>query len=102
MRKQVDPNQMSVDGDPAPLWSQEEAIAYECAREYLSDVMGLYSQQLDGEEARCDPKADHMDWLRAEIARLGELRRQLRVKDHKEVAEIRAVYGALWQRLVGK
>lgn len=86
--------------DSEPRWSQEEAIAFECAREYLSDIMGLYSHKLSDEETRDLPSEDRITWLRAEIARLGELRSQLRVKDHSMVAQVRSAYGELWRRLV--
>lgn len=83
-----------------PLWTQEEAVAFECAREYLSDIIGIYSHELSGQEA---PAAlgERASWLQAEIARVVELRRQLRVKDHDQIAKVRSVYGALWRQLVG-
>jgi hypothetical protein len=84
-----------------PLWTQEEAVAFECAREYLSDIIGIYSHELSGQEAPDALSEDRARWLQAEIARLAELRRQLHVKDHDQVAEVRSVYGALWRQLVG-
>lgn len=83
-----------------PLWTQEEAVAFECAREYLSDIIGIYSNELSGQEAPAALGEERASWLQAEIARLVELRRQLRVKDHDQVAKVRSVYGALWRQLV--
>lgn len=84
-----------------PLWTQEEAVAFECAREYLSDIIGIYSNELSGQDGRDACSGERARWLHAEIARLAELRRQLRVKDHDQVAEVRSMYGALWRQLVG-
>lgn len=85
-------------GGAGPKWTQEEAIAYECACDYLGEVLGIYSGELDAEEAREVPRQDRVTWLEDEITRLGKVRRQLRVSDHEAIAEIRAIYGALLRR----
>lgn len=102
MNKRERTNSVVDDETPSGIagskWSQEEAIAYECARDYLGEVLGIYSGELDAEEARAVPRQDRLNWLEAEITRLGHARRQLRVSDHEAITEIRAVYGALLRR----
>ena len=85
-----------------PTWTQEEAIAYECAYDYLGEVLGIYSGQLDAEEAREMPRQDRVAWLEDEITRLGKVRRQLRISDHEVIAEIRKTFGALLRHEVGE
>ena len=85
-----------------PKWTQEEAIAYECARDYLGEVLGIYSGELEAEEARERPRQDRVAWLEGEITRLGKVRRQLRVSDHEVIAEIRKTFGALLRHEVSE
>jgi len=85
-------------GGTGQKWTQEEAIAYECACDYLGEVLGIYSGELDAEEAREVPRRDRLNWLEGEITRIGKARRQLRVSDHEAITEIRMVYGALLRR----
>lgn len=89
---------VTMAGGAGPKWTQEEAIAYECACDYLGEVLGIYSGELDAEEAREAPRQDRVTWLEAEITRLGKVRRQLRVSDREAIAEICTVYGALLRR----
>jgi len=102
MSKREQTNSMTVGApegrNPGPKWTQEEAIACECACDYLGEVLGIYSSELDSEEAREAPREDRVAWLEAEIVRLARVRRQLRVTDHETIAEIRRVFGALLRR----
>lgn len=100
-RNRTDPACGSVEGGAGPKWTQDEAIAYECARDYLSEVLAIYCSELDNEEAREVPRQDRVGWLDAEIERLTKVWRQLRVTDHEAIEEIRAVYGALLRRRSG-
>ena len=78
-----------------PKWTQDEAIAFGCARDYISDLMVLYMTLLDDMQSKPDAPAERVAWLQAEIRRLKTQRRSLKVSDHEEIAEIRRVYGAL-------
>jgi len=75
-----------------PLWSQEEAIAYESACECINHLIALYSEEINNQEAQVDTEQD----ARLKAARGGfatELR-ALHVSDREQVARIREEYGA--------
>jgi hypothetical protein len=75
-------------------WTQEEAIAFECAREVITDMMAIHSGQIAEEQAKHRPDSDRLAQLRAERTRLARERTELNVHDHADIARIRAVYGA--------
>jgi len=75
-------------GGPRPKWTQEEAIAYECALECISDLRAI----LTGER-HDNPTPERLAALDAEFSRLGAERRALSVHDHAEIARIRSDYG---------
>ncbi|GEM_PF-2755916 len=75
----------------SPLrWTQEQAIAYECARECLTDLMAICMGELASEQAR----APRIEALERELFALGRERQALGVHDADRVAEIRLEYGA--------
>lgn len=84
-----------LSGPVRPKWTQEEAIAFTCARDYIVDLMVLYMNVLDDLQSTPDAPADRVAWLQSEIARLRAQRNNLRVSHHEEIAEIRRVYGPL-------
>lgn len=86
---------MELPAPTAPKWTQDEAIAFACARDYIGDLMVLYMTLLDDMQSKPDAPAERVAWLQAEIRRLKAQRRSLKVSDHDEIAEIRRVYGAL-------
>lgn len=76
-------------------WTQDEAIAYECARECINHMVGICSGELWDEEHRPAPDADRIVRIKAEMTRLAGERRALHLDQHTEIARIRAEYGAL-------
>jgi hypothetical protein len=76
-------------------WSQEEAIAFECAREVITDMMAIQTGQIADENAKAQPDAARLALLRAERSRLSQERADLHVGDRSDVARIRAEYGAI-------
>lgn len=86
---------MELPAPTPPKWTQDEAIAFGCARDYIGDLMVLYMTLLDDMQSKPDAPAERVAWLQAEIKRLKAQRRSLKVSDHEEIAEIRRVYGAL-------
>ena len=86
---------MELPAPTAPKWTQDEAIAFGCARDYIGDLMVLYLTLVDDMQSKSDAPAERVAWLQAEIMRLKAQRRSLKVSDHDEIAEIRRVYGAL-------
>ena len=76
------------------LWTQDEAIAYECAREVISDVNAILSSEIAEESAKASPDATRIEQLGAERSRHFQERASLRIHDHDEIARIRTEYGA--------
>jgi len=76
-------------------WTQDEAIAFECAREVITDMMAIRTDQIAEEASKAAPDADHLASLRVERSRLAQERAALHVDDLAEVARIRAKYGAI-------
>lgn len=76
------------------LSAQEEAVAFECARECISDMMAIYSGRLAEEEAKPQPDCQQIELMRTERSRLARERSELRLHDHANVARIMNEYGA--------
>ncbi|QDQ87500.1 hypothetical protein FMZ60_07815 [Alcaligenaceae bacterium SJ-26] len=76
-------------------WTQEESIAYECARDAIGAEIALISAKIHDEleQGRLDDMV--MQTLRAERSRLFQERAKLRAKDHEEIAKIRAMHGKI-------
>ncbi len=77
-----------------PKWTQSEAVAFECAREVITDLHGIITGQIAEESGKPQPDAERLASLSAERTRLFQERAGLRVKDHAEIARVRAEYGA--------
>lgn len=76
------------------LWTQNEAIAYECAREVISDVNAILTGEIADESAKPNPDAARIARLSAERTQHFQERANLRIHDHDEIARIRTDYGA--------
>lgn len=74
-------------------WTQEEAIAFECARECITDMMAICSGQIAEQKASKTPDASRVQLLETELVRLASERASLRGTDAAEIARIRASYG---------
>lgn len=81
-----------------PGWTQDQAIAYEVARELVGDVIALCTAQLAAERERPSPDAALIGRLEQELAALLAERDALRVLDDEAVARARAVHGARLRR----
>lgn len=83
------------------LWTQDEAIQYECVCEVIPHVMSFYSAWIFQEEQKPNPDTALIaDW-HAECTRLWQERRALKPKDSAKVAQLNQAYGALvrkWNR----
>ena len=75
-----------------PMWTQEQAVAFECAREAISDLMAICSAAIASEEASA-PEGPRLAELEQELAGLARERADLRVADHDRIAAIRRTYG---------
>lgn len=76
------------------LSAQEEAVAFECARECISDMMAIYTGRIAEEEAKLQPDRKHVEVMRAERSRLARERAELRLHDRTHVARVMDEYGA--------
>lgn len=76
-------------------WTQSEAVAFECAREVITDMHAILTGQIADEASKAAPDTARLASLRAERSRLFQERAGLRVKDHEKVARVRAEYGAM-------
>jgi hypothetical protein len=77
-----------------PKWTQDEAIDFECARDCITDLMGIYSGAIDDEETAASPDQAKISELLAVRSSLARERMALRLNDHDRIAEIRSTYGA--------
>jgi len=77
-----------------PLWTQDEAIAFECAKEAITDMMAIFSSQIDEETRKPQPDQQRLSELKAELFSLGREQITLRGNDQNTIAKIRREYGA--------
>jgi len=76
-------------------WTQEEAIAFECAREVISDWMAIKTGEIYAESEKEVPDQKLIEDLRKERSKLFEERAKLRLKDHTTIQRVRNQYGVL-------
>jgi hypothetical protein len=94
-----------LEGRPMRQWTQDEAIAFECAREAITDLMAIQTGQIAQEGSKAAPDADRLASLRAERSRLAQERTALHLDDLGAVARIRSEYGAIvraWREAMGQ
>ena len=77
-----------------PKWTQDEAVAFECARECITDMMGICSTAIADEESQPAPDAVRLAGLEKNLADLARERAALTVADQDKIATIRREYGA--------
>jgi len=70
-------------------WTQDEAIAFEAARECITHLMAILTADI----ASGTFTPEQCEALRARRSALAAERAKLRVHDHADVARIRGVYG---------
>lgn len=75
-------------------WTQDEAIAFECARECITDMIGICSSTIAVQEEKAFPDQGQIEKLEARMFELARERRDLRLKDYDRISKIRAEYGA--------
>ncbi len=76
-----------------PKWTQEEAVAFECARECITDMMGICSTAIADEEGQPTPDAVRLAGLEKNLVELARERAALTVADQDKIATIRREYG---------
>jgi len=70
-------------------WTQDEAIAFECARECISHLMAILTAKMASGELTPEQR-EKLSVRRSELALE---RTRLRLRDHANIARIREVYG---------
>lgn len=75
-------------------WTQEQAVAFECARECITDMMGICSGKIADEEGRAAPDSVRLASLERELSELARERASLTIHDDDKVAKIRSEYGS--------
>jgi hypothetical protein len=76
------------------LWTQDEAIAFECAKEAITDMMAICSSKIDKETRKPHPDQQCLSELKEMLFNLGREQIMLRGDDQVHIAEIRKKYGA--------
>jgi hypothetical protein len=77
-----------------PLWTQEESIAYECAREVINGMVGICSHLIAQEEKKDNPNLERIQQLDTKIAELFKERSTIDLHDKVTIAKIRMEYGS--------
>lgn len=83
------------------LWTQDQAIDYECACDAIGDMIAIKSEQIEAEINSAQPNQAMIEVLRAERHEFAQQRRMLDVSDTLMIREIRRQYGAIirsWNR----
>jgi hypothetical protein len=78
-----------------PKWTQDDAIAFECARECITDLMGICSTAIADEERQLAPDVVHLAKLEKNLVELACERSTLTVANHDRIETIRRDYGAV-------
>jgi len=77
-----------------PLWTQDEAIAFECAQEVLTDLSAICTTRIYDEQLKATPDFGLIDALQRKQTMLRHQRDNLTVFNQEEIAKIRRECGA--------
>lgn len=86
---------MTISATTGPLWTQDQAIAYEAALEAINDVIAGYSEQIAHEDARAMPDASRIAWLDMRIDQATDVMHSLNVTDTENVQQVLSEYSAM-------
>lgn len=86
---------MTADGTQYPLWTQDQAIAYEAALEAINDVVAGYSEQIEVERNNPQPSQKRVDWLRLRRRQARSIAHSLDVTDDLSVSQALAEFSAM-------
>lgn len=76
-------------------WTQDDAINFECAREAITDLMGIQSGEIQLEENKPKPDQARIDGFKSELSRLFKERAALTVSNQAELTRVRSEYGVI-------
>ncbi|MFC3216494.1 MULTISPECIES: hypothetical protein [Sphingomonadaceae] len=86
----------------APLWTQDQAVAFEAAREAVVDVIAGYSAEIDAEQTKPQPDGDRLAFLEMQTRHCFDVMKSLRVADDATVAQVLREYSAIVRARDGK
>jgi len=75
-------------------WTQDEAIAFEAAKECIGHWMAIHTGMIADESGKATPDAAIITRLRAKRSALAQERAGLHIDNQADIARIRADYGA--------
>ncbi|RJF90241.1 hypothetical protein [Sphingomonas cavernae] len=78
-----------------PLWTQDQAIAYEAALEAVNDVIAGYSEQIFAEQNRQVPDQRRVALLRMRSSQARDVSDALDVTDDVSVRQVLTEYSAI-------
>ena len=76
-----------------PLWTQEESIAFECAKEVMNDMIGICSSLIATERQKLNPDSKRIETLAATRLDLLKERDTIRWYDKDIIVRTREKYG---------
>lgn len=79
----------------SPLWTQDQAIAYEAALEAINDVIAGYSEEIDQARYAAPPLDQRVAWLKMRIVQARDVGDALDLNDDASVAEVLREYSAI-------
>lgn len=85
----VDPSQVNS----MQQWTQDQAVAFECARECIVELMAICSAELGNMDGQADVCADRVERQERRLADLAAELRQLHLADADNIERIRRDYG---------
>jgi hypothetical protein len=86
---------MTTSATTSPLWTQDQAIAYEAALEAINDVIAGYSEQIEAEESRLQSNAQRLAWLTMRVSHARDEAHSLDVADDASVRQVLAEFSAI-------
>jgi len=86
---------MTMSGETGPLWTQDQAIAYEAALEAINDVIAGYSEQIALEQEQTSPSGARIEWLEMRTDQATAIMHSLNVTDTENVRQVLSEYSAI-------
>lgn len=78
-----------------PLWTQDQAIAFEAALEAINDVIAGYSEDIEHARNASPPLEQRIAWLKMRIMQARDVGDALATTDDASVAEVLREYSAI-------
>ena len=88
-------NGMTTSAPTAPMWTQDQAIAYEAALEAINDVIAGYSEQIALEQQSGAPNTGRIAWLEMRTDQATAIMESLNVTDTENVRQVLSEYSAI-------